>query len=287
MPDAPAVANPAPKAREFKFSDKDFRTIKQIVHEHSGIALSDAKQDLVYGRLSRRLRHHGLNSFRDYCALLTDSRDDTEFNEFINAITTNLTSFFRENHHFDFLAGQALPALLRENRASRRIRIWSAGCSTGEEPYSIAMVVAEQVPADWDVRILATDLDSNVVAKAAAGVYGMERVEGIPIERKRRWLLKGGGGQQGLVRVRDELRDLITFRQLNLMHDWPFKGPFDLVFCRNVVIYFDKDTQRVLFKRFADKLARHGYLFLGHSETLHNVSDRFSLLGKTVYRLNN
>jgi chemotaxis protein methyltransferase CheR len=272
--------------REFKFSEKDFRYMKQIVHEHSGIALSDAKQDLVYGRLSRRLRHLGMKSFRDYCELLTDTSDDTEFSEFINAITTNLTSFFRENHHFEFMAREALPALLRANQASRRLRIWSAGCSTGEEPYSIAMVVAENVPADWDVRILATDLDSSVVERAAAGVYGIERVEKVAQERKRRWLMKGTGSQAGYVMLRDELKDLITFRKLNLMHPWPFKGPFDLIFCRNVVIYFDKDTQRVLFERFAKLLGGHGYLFLGHSETLHNVSTRFSLLGKTIYRLN-
>ncbi|MDZ7750307.1 MAG: protein-glutamate O-methyltransferase [Gammaproteobacteria bacterium] len=271
--------------REFNFSDKDFRYIKKIVHEHSGIALSDAKQDLVYGRLSRRLRHHGMTSFRDYCALLTDTQDDTEFGEFINAITTNLTSFFRENHHFEFMAGQALPALMEANRVSRRLRIWSAGCSTGEEPYSIAMVVAEQLPADWDVRILATDLDSSVVERAAAAVYPLERVEGVTLERKRRWMMKGGGGQRGLVRMRDELRDMITFNKLNLMHDWPFKGPFDLILCRNVVIYFDKDTQRVLFERFANVINPRGYLFLGHSETLHNVSTRFDLLGKTVYQV--
>ncbi|WP_018953820.1 CheR family methyltransferase [Thioalkalivibrio sulfidiphilus] len=267
---------------DFEFTDRDFRFIARFIGEHAGIVLSDAKRDLVYGRLQRRLRALGLRRFSDYCELL-EQGDGEELEHFVNALTTNLTSFFREPHHFEYLQKDLLPRLLRE-RSERRLRIWSAGCSTGEEPYSIAMVVAETVPEDWDVRILATDLDTNVVATAAAGRYGADRVEGISEARRRRWFLRGKGANQGMVRVRPELQELIRFRPLNLLDPWPMRGAFDIIFCRNVVIYFDKSTQRVLFDRFAGQMRPDGHLFIGHSETLHKVSERFQLLGNTIYR---
>lgn len=205
--------------------------------------------------------------------------------QFVNAITTNLTAFFREVHHFDYLATTLLPALLQD-KVRRRLRLWSAGCSTGEEPYSLAMVVRETLPASvgWDTKILATDIDSNVLATARLGVYSTERASGLSPQHLQRWFRRGTGANAGLMRVVPALQELITFRQLNLMHDWPLRGPFDIIFCRNVAIYFDKATQRRLFDRFADQLDRQGYLFVGHSESLSAITERFELLGKTIYR---
>jgi chemotaxis protein methyltransferase CheR len=270
--------------RDFVFTDKDFHFIRDLVSDKTGIVLSDIKKNMVYGRLSRRLRDLGLTRFADYCRLL-DSGDDGELGEFVNAITTNLTSFFRENHHFDYLASKLLPELINAKQ-NRRIRIWSAGCSSGEEAYSIAMVVREVMPleAGWDVKILATDLDSNVLARAEAGIYDSERVQGIQKNRLRKWFRKGRSSCENKVKISNDLRELICFRQLNLMRDWPLRGGFDLIFCRNVVIYFDKPTQRVLFGRFADLLAENGHLFIGHSESLFKVTDRFQLIGKTIYK---
>lgn len=271
---------------EFEFADRDFQRIRQIINQIAGISLADGKRELVYSRLSRRLRQLGLRRFEEYCQLLETGDDDAELGEFVNALTTNLTSFFRESHHFEFLAEDLIPRLLRErNFSRRRIRIWSAGCSTGEEPYSIAMVLREMLPAvGWDVKVLATDLDSHVLATAERGVYEWNRVRDLPETRLRRWFLKGRGSQAGMVRVAPALREMITFRRLNLMEDWPMRGAFDIVFCRNVVIYFDKPTQRVLFERFADILIEQGHLFVGHSESLFKVTERFVPLGKTIYR---
>jgi chemotaxis protein methyltransferase CheR len=270
--------------REFDFTDRDFQNLRRIVREHTGIFLSDAKRELVYSRLSRRLRKLKLRGFDQYCKLLANE-DPTEITEFINAITTNLTSFFREPHHFDYLANTALPEITNRNRHQQRIRVWSAGCSTGEEPYSIAIILKEAMPRQesWDIQILATDLDSNVVAHAQDGVYQQERIEDLSQQRIQRWFQRGKGDNAGKVRVVPELRELISFRHLNLMREWPMKGPFDIIFCRNVVIYFDKETQRTLFRRFAGLLGGDGYLFIGHSESLFKVSEQFRLIGKTIY----
>lgn len=275
------------KEREFVFTDKDFRQIQNLVGRHTGISLSDAKRDLVYSRLARRLRALGLVHFKDYTRLLEDEHED-ELIQFTNAITTNLTSFFRENHHFEHLAKTALPEIMKRNASSRRIRIWSAGCSTGEEPYSLAMIVRETVPETqgWDVKILATDLDSNVLERAQNGLYTEERVNGISKSRLRKYFLKGRGENSEYVRVSQGLQELITFKQLNLMHEWPLKGPFDIIFCRNVVIYFDKPTQKILFERYAEILHPEGYLYVGHSESLYRVTKRFELIGNTIYKQN-
>ncbi len=271
---------------EFEFSEQDFQRVRRIIGDIAGISLADGKRELVYSRLSRRLRQRGLQRFEDYCNLLETHEDTDEMGEFVNALTTNLTSFFREAHHFDYLARELLPALVRAGQfGSRRLRIWSAGCSTGEEPYSIAMVVRESLPSvGWNVKILATDLDSNVLATAERGVYDASRIKDLPEARVRRWFQKGRGAQAGQVRVASALRELITFRRLNLMEDWPMRGPFDIVFCRNVVIYFDKPTQRILFDRFANALTEAGHLFVGHSESLFKVTERFAPLGKTIYQ---
>ncbi len=268
--------------REFVMTDRDFDTIRKIVSERTGIVLSDGKRDMVYGRLVRRLRVLGLPGFGQYCDVISQN-DGEELSEFINAITTNLTAFFREPHHFEFLEKELLPFII-ENKKERKLRVWSAGCSSGEEPYSIAMVVRETIPNDWDVKILATDLDTNMVNKASLGIYDEKRVSGIDKKRLRRWVRNGKGDNSGMIRISDELRNMITFKQLNLMNDWPFKGPFDFIFCRNVVIYFNKDTQRILFNRFADLLPDGTHMFIGHSESMFNVCDRFKLLGKTIYK---
>ncbi|MBI5461619.1 MAG: protein-glutamate O-methyltransferase CheR [Gammaproteobacteria bacterium] len=270
--------------REFQFTDRDFAFLRQIAYEHTGITLGDTKRQMVYGRLARRIRQLGLDSFAAYCQRIENDLD-SELGELVNAITTNLTSFFRENHHFEHLTDTALPEIVAHNAGARRLRVWSAGCSTGEEPYSIAMTLAESGQlSGWDARILATDIDTNVVAKARSGVYGDERIQDIAPQRLRRWFQRGGGANAGKARVAQPLRDMISFRQLNLLGPWPMQGPFDVIFCRNVVIYFDKETQRKLFARYADLLAPHGYLYIGHSETLFKISEQFRLIGGTIYK---
>jgi chemotaxis protein methyltransferase CheR len=223
-----------------------------------------------------------MTSFRDYLARIED--DKAELEEFCNAITTNLTFFFREGHHFQYLSNTLLPMLQKRNAASRRIRIWSAGCSTGEEPYSIAACVNETLGGlrDWDIKILATDLDSNVLAHGQEGVYHADRLDKVDKSRRDRWFSPLNGGAQWS--AKEELRRLISFKRLNLMEAWPFKGPFDAIFCRNVVIYFDKPTQRVVFGRMAELQRSGDHLFIGHSESLFNVCERYDLIGQTTYR---
>lgn len=270
-------------SREFIFTDNDFKYIKKLVIEKTGISLSDGKRDMVYSRLSRRLRKLDLDRFDHYLNILKND-DSDELVQFINAITTNLTSFFRENHHFEFLANKLIPSILA-NKKEKRIRIWSAGCSTGEEPYSIAMVMDDFVKKNksWDIKILATDLDTSVVEKASRGVYQRERINGITKQRASKYFTAMDKESDEVIVSRD-LKDLITFKQLNLMHDWPMKGPFDMIFCRNVVIYFDKPTQRKLFDRYEELLPDNGHLFIGHSESLFKVTDKFVLLGNTIYK---
>ncbi|HKU89414.1 MAG TPA: protein-glutamate O-methyltransferase CheR [Steroidobacteraceae bacterium] len=270
---------------DFALSQPEFDRLRELVREHTGIALSDAKRQLVYGRLARRLRALKMDSFGEYIDLI-EGGDPAELEEFVNAVTTNLTSFFREPHHFDYLAREALPAMVARGGGTNRMRIWCCAASTGEEPYSIAMVLreAETLLRGWDVKMLATDLDSAVLATGAAGVYAAERFQNMDPKRVARFFDKGTGAQNGKLRARDELRHLITFRQLNLMHEWPLRGPIDAIFCRNVVIYFDKATQRTLFDRMATLQRPGDLLFLGHSESLYRVCDRYELIGRTIYR---
>lgn len=278
--------NDLAKQREYGFTDEHFNCLRNMVTQHAGIKLPDSKRDMVYGRLVRRLRYLEMDSFSEYCELVTGD-DGDELVALINAITTNLTSFFREMHHFELLASSVLPALLQANANTRRIRIWSAGCSTGEEPYSIAMTVKEAMPraVQWDIKILATDLDTNVLDAARSGIYPLERVSGLPEKRLKRWFCRGRGDQSDSVKVVDGLQEIIRFRQLNLMDNkWPMRGPFDIIFCRNVVIYFDKETQKALFDKMGDLMADDGHLFIGHSESLFKVTDRFASLGHTAYR---
>ncbi|MDM8560867.1 protein-glutamate O-methyltransferase [Candidatus Parabeggiatoa sp. HSG14] len=268
--------------REFLFTKQDFDKLRKLVNEHTGIKLSDHKQEMLYSRLSRRLRILNLKSFSKYYELLQKDGGE-ELAHFINAMTTNLTAFFREPHHFELLERVLLPKLLIKKQETHRLRIWSAGCASGEEAYSIAMVVKEIVPTHWDVKILATDLDSSVLAKGKKGVYEEERIEGISRIRLRRWFKKGAGTQTGRVQILPDLQELITFKHLNLMHGWPMRGPFDIIFCRNVIIYFEKSTQKILFERFANILDNESYLLIGHSENLFQLNTRFRLLQQTVY----
>jgi len=270
----------------FEFTDNDFNYISSLINEHAGIRLTSAKRELVYARLARRLRALGLYTFREYCDVLRNG-DTQELINCINAITTNVTTFFREIHHFEFLEKTVLPALIEQKgrTAMSRLRIWSAGCSSGEEPYSIEIVLREQAALQrWDVRVLATDLDTHILERAKQGHYHIKQLEKVSPERCKRWFRVGTGKNANLVSIVPEMGERIRFRQLNLKDQWPMRGPFDVIFCRNVVIYFDKEMQKKLFNRFADMLTPDGYLFIGHSENLFGVSERFKVAGRTIYQ---
>lgn len=274
----PTRQPPNDGVREFEFTDRDFEAVRTLIYQRAGISLSPQKMDMVYSRLARRLRATGTRRFEDYLALL-GSGNATEWEAFTNALTTNLTSFFREQHHFPILA-EHLAA-----RRGRQLVIWCCAASTGEEPYSLAMTAVETFGSfDAPVSILATDVDTNVLRKGEAGIYPAERVERLSAERVRRFFLQGGGSQDGQVRVRPELQRLVSFRPLNLLEPaWTVRGPIDAIFCRNVMIYFDKPTQAGILRRFAPLLRPDGLLFVGHSESLFHAADTFRLRGKTVY----
>lgn len=267
--------------REFHFTDQDFQRIRKLIYQHAGIKLSDAKKDMVYSRVGRRLRASGMTRFGDYLALLEDDNEE-EWEAFVNSLTTNLTSFFREPHHFPLLAEHIL-----KNKQHRPLQIWCSAASTGEEPYTIAMTMVDAFNSYTPpVKILATDLDTQVLQKGQAGIYPVERVEKLPADLLKRFFLRGMHGKEGLVRVRKELRDMITFQPLNLldMH-WRVDGPFDAVFCRNVMIYFDKQTQYDILKKFVPVMRRNALLFAGHSESFQHAADLFRIRGRTVYNI--
>jgi chemotaxis protein methyltransferase CheR len=280
--DPPRSPDSSGRLREFAFDDQDFEAIRAQVKTLTGINLTRQKRELVYGRLAVRLRALGIRSFREYRRIV--SGDSHEQVRMCNAITTNLTAFFREPHHFEHLRDQVMPAF-RDRAGERRMRIWSAGCSSGEEAYSIAMTVLEALPDayDWNVRILATDLDSDMMATAAKGQYAPDRVKALSEGRLRRFFTEQKDRGQSSFVVRPEVRSLVTFKQLNLMDQLPMSGPLDVVFCRNTVIYFDKDTQRDLFARIAPLQRPGDLLYLGHSESLLSVSDAYESIGRTTY----
>jgi chemotaxis protein methyltransferase CheR len=269
------------KTKEFDFTVADFERVRALIYTRAGISLASSKQEMVYSRLARRLRAVGFKSFDAYLNALQDGQIAEEWESFVNALTTNLTSFFREEHHF--------PILKEFLKGRTGVEVWCAASSTGEEPYSIAMTICEAYGTlTPKAKVIATDIDTNVLAVAEAGIYPMEKLEKMSPERMRKFFQKGKGSNEGMARVRKELRDMITYRPLNLLADsWPMRGGFDAIFCRNVMIYFDKPTQGKILSKFVGLLKPDGLLFAGHSENFQYVSDAFKLRGKTVYQLAN
>lgn len=282
---------PAPLPGTMHITDKEFQAFRKLIFHEAGISLSDAKRALVASRLARRLRHFGFTSYTQYYNHLMDQDPDGhERVQMVNCLTTNKTNFFRESHHFTFLREHVLPWLQEQVRQGTpaRMRFWSAGCSTGEEPYSLAMTVREALPslANWDLRILASDIDTSVLQAAERGIYTADRLDGVSDAQQRRHFLRGRGQWEGTYQVKPELQQIITFRRINLNEEpWPIRTRFHVIFCRNVVIYFNRETQRRLFERFADALEPNGYLIVGHSEALVGLSERFLPLRGSVYRL--
>lgn len=276
---------------EFVLTRADFRQIAAMLHAEAGIYLPETKAALVYSRLAKRLRALGLASFRDYCALVAGRDGVDERQQMLAALTTNVTRFFREPHHFEHLRTQVLPTLLRAARQGERVRLWSAACSSGQEPYSIALTVLSLMPdaGRYDVKILATDIDANMLAEGERGVYAEAVLEAVPAKLRARWFAPSGGARRGDSKafcVDESLRGLVSFRELNLIGAWPMKGPFQAIFCRNVAIYFDDETQARLWSRFAPMLDAGGRLYIGHSERIVGAAaDLFESEGVTAYRL--
>jgi len=267
--------------------DASFKKLSRMVYDDSGIVLAERKRNLIVSRLSRRLRALNLSDFAAYCQHLNGNGGAEERRQLLSHVTTNVTRFFREDHHFDVLKDEVLPVLLDRARTGGRVRIWSAGCSTGEEPYSIAMTLMETCrdAAKMDIRILATDIDPVVVARAQQGIYQSIEEDHLPRDLRDRYF-DPVAAQQGAFQAKDNLRKLVTFAELNLLSDWPMQGPFDAIFCRNVLIYFDAETQTQILDRFAGILASDGRLFLGHSERAPTgPSCRLMPAGVTQYRL--
>jgi len=264
--------------REFPFSNRDFEEVRKMIYDHAGIALNDAKEDMVYSRLARRLRATGKRSFPEYLALIR-SGDKAEWEAFVNSLTTNLTDFFRESHHFVILKE------FLKTRKDRPISIWSSASSTGEEPYSIAITALEALGQNAPVQVLASDLDTNVLKKAAEGVYPIERLNKLSPERQKQYFLRGSGDNAGMARAKPELRAMLKCFPLNLLDPvWSIRQPLDAIFCRNVMIYFDKPTQYAILKKMKPLLKPDGLLFVGHSEALYHATDLFKLRGQTVYQ---
>ncbi|MHB8841869.1 MAG: CheR family methyltransferase [Candidatus Aquicultor sp.] len=275
---------------EYRISDAEFELLRSLIKELTGINLSDQKKMLVVSRLSKRLRSLGLTSFAGYYKYVTeDIKGCEEIDHLINRMTTNKTDFYRESHHFDFMQKTALPHIYGEGRkhSELNLRVWSAGCSSGEEPYTIAITLKEffQNKPGWDVKILATDLDTEMLDKSKAGIYKQEIVSPISNEYLRTYFKKGVGENEGLFMAKDTLKGMIVFRRHNLVYDsLPTKRQFDIVFCRNVIIYFDEKTKIKVINQFYNALKEGGYLFLGHSESPVGCESKFKLLGNSLYR---
>ncbi len=272
------MAEPQNREREFEFSKRDFEEVRKMIYDHAGIALSDAKEDMVYSRLARRLRATGQPTFRSYLDFLRAGHEE-EWEAFVNSLTTNLTDFFREAHHFHILKD------FLKTRKDRPINIWCSASSTGEEPYSIAMTAVEALGGfHAQVKVLASDLDTNVLKKGKEGVYPIDRLKKVSEAQQRQFFMKGTGDNAGMARAKAELRAMVEYFQLNLLDArYPIRDPLDAIFCRNVMIYFDKPTQYNILKRMKPLLKPDGLLFVGHSEALYHATDLFRLRGQTVY----
>ncbi|MGC4076097.1 MAG: protein-glutamate O-methyltransferase CheR [Rubrivivax sp.] len=282
----------------FTLSDADFRRVSELVYKHCGINLHEGKRELVQGRLAKQLRIHKFSRVSEYLDHVTKDPSKAEFDEFIDSLSTNLTSFFREVAHFHHLTDAFLPALIAKRKRDKKasLRAGAPGCSTGEEPYSLTMTLVDTLEkhdaADWDVRLLATDICTRVLKQAEAGVYPKAKLQGIPPEFRNRFLQpvnaragrNAAPGSDQLMTMSQELRQRIRFRYLNLMTPWPFSGPFDFIFCRNVMIYFDKPTQEKLVNRYWDLLEPGGLLFTGHSESLTGINHKFKYVKPTIYQ---
>ncbi len=273
--------------QDVDLSETDFRKISDLVYEHCGINLHEGKKELVRARLAKRLREGRFRTFAEYIQHVLNDQTGQEFSALVDSLSTNLTKFFRENQHFEYVRTQLLPGIIASKQRSgvSRIRAWSAGCSSGEEPYSIAITLLEGIQGKgrWDVKVLATDVSTRILERAKKGIYEQNRIDPIPLPLRNRYLTRRREGTKEMYEVGPALRERIIFRYLNLMQDWPIKGPLDFIFCRNVMIYFDKPTQERLVNRFYDLLGPGGVLFTGHSESLTGIEHAFKYVQPTIY----
>ncbi len=274
---------------EFCLTQEDFQQLASILHADSGINMPESKATLLYSRLAKRLRALGLTNFRDYCALVVDSKHVDERQKMVAALTTNVTRFFREPHHFEHLKTRVLPELLDGARRGKPVRIWSAGCSNGQEAYSIGLTILSLMPeaTKFDIKILATDIDQNMLAEGRAGIYGESVLTNVPADLRKRWFVPCRDRDDRSASVAQDLRDLVTFRELNLFGQWPMRKTFEIIFCRNVVIYFDDQLQSEIWGRFLTMLAPKSWLYIGHSERLSGkAAGEFKNDGVTTWHLN-
>lgn len=276
---------PANRKREFNFTSKEFKFLTELVFDKTGIVLKNSKFEMVYSRLARRLRKLGLTKFKEYVNLLQGGKGEEELAFLVDAITTNLTKFFRESHQFKDLTKDILDPAIKAAKSGepKKIRIWSAGCSGGQEAYSLAMILASYIKdfKTWDVMILASDIDRNMLNKGRNGLYSAEEVESLPEKFSKRFIRKDKSGQFS---IDPELKKLIHFKSLNLLHEWPIKNKFDAIFCRNVVIYFDTETKEDLVSRFSEKIKNGGMLYLGHSEASIGANESLEPAGRAAFR---
>jgi chemotaxis protein methyltransferase CheR len=273
--------------QDFELSEKEFRRISDLIYEHCGINLHEGKRELVRARLAKRLRQGNFSTFAEYIKHVLDDQTGREFSVLVDSLSTNLTKFFREDQHFEYMSNKLLPGIVsaKQARGQFRIRAWSAGCSSGEEPYSIAITLLEAIQGKgrWDVKLLATDVSTRILERAKRGIYDRQRIEPIPLPLRSRYLKQRREGREEVYEVGPALRNVVIFRYLNLMKEWPIKGPLDFIFCRNVMIYFDKPTQQRLVNRYYDLLGPGGVLFTGHSESLTGIEHAFQYVQPTIY----
>ena len=273
---------------EFHMTWRDFNQIAALIHSDSGIFLQEAKASLVYGRLAKRLRELSLRSFSEYVDLVSSADGCQERVRMTSALTTNVTNFFREGHHFQHLKNVVLPTLIKAAKRGERVRLWSAACSSGQEAYSIALTLLSVFPdaGEYDVRILATDIDAMIIAEARRGVYRESAMSNVSADNKNRYFQRHKDAGENVWRVSDDVRSLVTFKEMNLVAHWPMKGPFQVIFCRNVVIYFDQPTQHELWSKFASKVTPEGWLYIGHSERVSGDAEAvFECADVSTYRV--